>query len=903
MKPRIGSWTEAGFEDFRDGTLGNSGQNLYVSRAGILQRIHHFDMDGNGYADVLFVNSQDNGERPPAHVYEDVLGRRALRELRADGASCATAADLNGDGYDDLVLGMEDNGIRRDLHALVYFGGAGGMSGKRFLELPAPEATSVAAGDFNGDGLVDLAFASRGKLRVFFQTSRGFLPEQPLDLPIEAHHLVAAELDGDGCVDLYVKGNKSGGRVYWGGPEGFAEGRSMAVCGPEARSDTETYFGRPVPDGVVMGPSRLWLPRVVRLLGRPWLFHCDGAVSFLVPVGKDRRPGEAWMLETGRALSVVAGDFDGDGKPDLAFATTGAQSCVLWDVSPGGKPIARTTFPTRSALDLAAGDLDGDGRDELVVAQQRTEELCSTDSQVVRFSRSRQVEASIPLPTHDARACLVARTAASPRPQVIFANRMTGRARGDICSFLYPGGPEGFSEKRRIEFPGWAAADAVCCDFNDDGRADLFFANSSENSPGYDPGSFLFWAGTGGFDPSRWDVLPTTRAIGLACADLDRDGWLDLVVVGFWNDELTIFHGGPKGFEGAKATRIRMVAEGYRGDNPRRPFVADFNRDGWLDLVVPQISERTLILWGGPGGFSMDRSTILNARSCASANVADLDGDGWPDLVLGGHKGLDAHAEYETSVYVYWGGPEGFREDRRSQLPSYKANKVSIADFNRDGVLDLFVNSYHSGRMRDLDAYLYWGAPGGDYSADRVSRLFNHSSCASIAADFNEDGWIDLAVANHKWYGSHEGHSLVWWNGPQGFSEARQVRLPTSGPHGMVSVDPGNLMDRGNEEHYVSHAHELEEAAVLRSVSWEADLPAKTWVRAQVRAADSRESLQQAPWCGFGGAGGWLENGQRMEPSDGRPTGRWLQYRLALGALNSGRTPRVRRVCVEHERA
>jgi len=41
-------WTTKGFNAFSVGTLGNGGQNLYVSRKGILQRIHHFDMDRDG---------------------------------------------------------------------------------------------------------------------------------------------------------------------------------------------------------------------------------------------------------------------------------------------------------------------------------------------------------------------------------------------------------------------------------------------------------------------------------------------------------------------------------------------------------------------------------------------------------------------------------------------------------------------------------------------------------------------------------------------------------------------------------------------------------------------------------------------------------------------------------------
>jgi len=51
------TWTTRGFESFRQGQFGNAGQNLYVSRAGVLQRIHQYDLNGNGYLDLVFCNT------------------------------------------------------------------------------------------------------------------------------------------------------------------------------------------------------------------------------------------------------------------------------------------------------------------------------------------------------------------------------------------------------------------------------------------------------------------------------------------------------------------------------------------------------------------------------------------------------------------------------------------------------------------------------------------------------------------------------------------------------------------------------------------------------------------------------------------------------------------------------
>ena len=101
----------------------------------------------------------------------------------------------------------------------------------------------------------------------------------------------------------------------------------------------------------------------------------------------------------------------------------------------------------------------------------------------------------------------------------------------------------------------------------------------------------------------------------------------------------------------------------------------------------------------------------------------------------------------------------------------------------------------------------------------------------------------------------------------------------------MVVVDPGNVMDRGPEEFYVSKPHELPVNSLVTGISWKADLPPKTWVRGWLRFAKTQDGLLNAVW---------------QEPGKHLQAGKWIQYRLALGATNSGSSPRVREVRVEY---
>ena len=895
---------DCSFEDFRAGTMGNAGHNLYVSRAGVLQRIMHTSLTGSGYVDLPFANSHDDAHNIPAYLCVDPFGSDEPVELPTYGAYAGAVGDLNGDGYDDIVIANQYNGVTNELNAQVYFGSAEGYSRKRMLHLWAPSSKDVVIGSFAPGEMPAIVFVSREKLRIFRQSESGFASGRFDDLTLEhgIDSIVAADLDGDGIDDLVVRAPDSTIHIYWGGEGGIVAERSTVVdtsitgvrqldTGMDLASMSAGALGGTAPTGLyVYAPPTEPRLKIVELDGRPQLFLCPNATALFLAFDEAREARVTLSLESGPVMSAAAGAIRGTGQTDVVLASRqedseGAQfSLVYWGAE--GTP---ERIVTQSANDVAIVDLTGDGCGDVVVCQDETEWMFSTESLIFRGMPSGLASEPRRIATHCALDVLFPISAADGLPKPLFINLESNSRRGNIDSYVYLGGPDGYSEDRRLTFAGWAAISLKYLDFDDRGLPDVLVTNTNENYPEVDNGSFIYRRDeNGGFPVDSRVELPTLHSMSTVVADFNRDGYLDIVACGWQNPHLQIFYGGPEGF--SEPRLVSLTVDGIEHADPRFMSTADLNRDGYLDLVVPTLGRHPglLIYWGGPDGFDPSRTTVLETGGVVSSRVADLDGDGWLDLVIGGFKGNDPRDDYRTSVYIYWGGPEGFSNDRRTELPGYFPADVAVADLNNDGVLDIVVANYNAYQNRDTDSYIYWGAPGGDFDPKRMTRLFQHSACGLLVADFEETGWPDIAIANHKTYGDHPGNSYIWRGGPDGFQESDSIALPTRGPHGISHQDIGNVYDRGPEEVFTSRVFELDMPGVLDAVHVRGTFPDKTWTQLQLRTATTHEALESAEWG--------KRRFETAEENIGLPLAAFVQYRLVMGAVNSVATPRVTEV-------
>ena len=880
-------WEKKGFEDFRKGTFGNGGQNIYVSAKGILQRIYQYDLDKNGYVDLVFANCQNHHESAPSYVYQPD-GSRAT--LPGQGALSGMAVDLTGDGYQDIVVAGHYDMVAPYASADIYFGSAEGYSEKYHIKLPAPFTKDCCHGDFNGKGKQMLVFAMPvyPKVRIFEQTHVGFEWHGFTDLEIKADLVAAADLDGDGYDDLIVRAEKETKTViYWGGPDGL-DTAHMTVL-PELPAEEVVLPEEEESQQSEMERKEMAVRRLQSVCwnGRNCFTLSTGKKVLLYSATAEEQLECVLELEVPMAQAIAIGDIDGDGYEDIAVAGMlrdekdhGRQlSFIIWNGAEGPDSRPRTVIPTVSACDVAI--MDG----KVLFCQANAGYFYTNDSLLFTWP---DLEKPVKLVGEDARRCALIRNPDGVL-QALLVNHMSRSSIGFDETYIYWGAEDGYDPKRMLEVPGHCAVDALIADFNDDGWPELLVANNSENSADLDVGHHMHYFGPNGFEPEKTHTLKTDLGWGVVSGDFDHDGYLEIITPAGWWKELRQYSA-KDGFQSYK------VIELPEGSSARWPVAVDLNQDGWLDLAVPCGGKNAIIYWGGPEGFSLKNYTELSTWRPIGATAADLTGNGYPDLIIGGHtetpvKGsLTPQEPHHSFVYIYWNGPEGISENRKCVLRGDAADSFAIADFNNDGWLDIFTGSYHGGKDRDINSFLYWNREGHFSEHDR-DLLYTHSASGCMAADFNHDGYVDLAIANHKVDGDHEGYSSVWWNGPKGFNSERCTDLPTNGPHGMISNDIGNILDRSGNEYYYSEAYTAHEGRTLHSVSWEAVMEDTCKVWMEVRTADSEEELETAAWSEP------IANGEDV--SARQLQGNYIQYKLVLYARNGCGTPRVESISLK----
>ena len=897
----VQTWDEDSFEDFADGTLDASGQNIYVDRNGTVRTIHRFDLNQDGYLDLVFNNTHDSSRYIPATLATVAPGG-AIHEqpLAVQGSQGVVATDLNRDGVDDLLFCPNPSGIQHPRRFLtIIWGGADGWPASRSHGLlPARAAQAVAAADLNADGWPDIAVLNgteawrRGQpdgkiIRIYWGRDDGFFLTRRAELGVaEAHDLAAGDLDEDGADDLAVLTDKHV-RVFWAGAA-------------KAVSDTPQFEDVVFADG---GLICLAIADVNADGHLDLVAAASGDRLTLIPGKKGRSWGDAVALPVAYATDIAVADLDADGSADLVLAglhtgraaggeegaaTRSGAVRVLWGSSDGFSADRSTVLAADHASAVAAGDLDGDGRADLAVAVYQGSQMFRSESLIYINAGSRKFRrADRAVGTSGANDVAIVAAGDGSRGRAIFCNSQGGTIHEKVPIDVYWGGRDGFDPKRHWKVPFTSGYESSAADLNADGFVDLVLINSGHSRQAHDPtiGANIFWGGPDGFDiQGRRTVLKVAERSTSSVADLDRDGYLDMVLGSFTPGfPLVIHYGSSQGL--TEGRRVDLSSPGRSVGS----IIADFNRDQWLDIAVTSATgdpPGALVYYNGPDGFDAARRTLLPLPAADPIETADMNGDGWLDLLVGSYYDQDA-GYHDTGSTVFWGGPKGFKHWNAQWLPGMSPCGLMVADFDADGHLDFFEPNYHGTATREaLPSYLFWGGPDG-LRIERKTILICDSAHGSMAADFDHDGKLDIAVSCHSQHGNHNTNSKVFYNDGRRFTQPRVTLLPTHGTHWMHVQDVGHIYHRRWEQTYESSVFHWQAVPRYGRLAYEAQVPKGTKLHFAVRAATKPQELELMPWRDV--------TSKRFKLS---PIDRCLQYRAIFKSDNGDRYPVLDRVRV-----
>lgn len=313
-----------------------------------------------------------------------------------------------------------------------------------------------------------------------------------------------------------------------------------------------------------------------------------------------------------------------------------------------------------------------------------------------------------------------------------------------IFAFLYL--ISGNIAAQNVITPG-EMADIKFADLNGDGFMDVIF-NGNNSTAGK---GIALNDGTGMFSRSVLEVGNATVSCGFA--DFDNNGLIDYYVFGNYQDgKAAVFLQNADG----SFSKDESSFAAYDFINPD-VTVIDFNNDGFTDLFVvgsENLSNQRfsgLFLNDGNGRFTLSEQSALIRKGYGSSVWADINADGWPDLLMNGDGVADG--EDSNDVYRLYRNRKGVLE-AAAVFSDFRQISVGdgarMMDWNNDGKIDVILTGWSKSLNRQVTA-LYAGVDIYNFTFEAVTpgeTDFPGVSESSIeTADLNNDGRIDLLLS------------------------------------------------------------------------------------------------------------------------------------------------------------
>ena len=606
-----------------------------------------------------------------------------------------TTGDFNGDGITDLATA---NAFSNDVSVLIGVGDGSFYETQNFGVGNGPH--SVATGDFNGDGITDLAIANRysDDVSVLIGVGDGtFNAAQNFGAGVWPQSVTTGDFNGDGITDLATANFSSDDvSVLIGVGDGTFNAPQNFGAGDGPLSVTTGDFNG---DGITdLATANRYSNDVSALIGVG-----DGTFNAPQNFGTGDLP-----------LSVTTGDFNRDGITDLATANSSSNNVSVLIGVGNGTFNAPQNFGTGiGPLSVTTGDFNGDGITDLA----------------------------------------------------------TANGQSDDVSVLISVGDGTFNAAQNFG-AGDGPLSVTTGDFNGDGITDLATANVFSDDVsvlfGFGDGTFAFVESFGAGDEPR----------SVTTGDFNGDGITDLATANRYSDDVSVLIGVGDG--------TFTTAQNFDADRPPWSVTTgDFNDDGITDLATSNGFSNDVSVLIGVGDGTYNAPQIFGAGNFSvSVTTGDFNGDGITDLATANFS--------SNNVSVLIGVGDGTFNAPQNFGTGIWPNSLTTGDFNGDGITDLATANSSSNNVSVLI-----GVGNGTFNAPQnFGTGIGPSSLTT--GDFNGDGITDLATAN---FSSDDVSALIGvgdgtFNAPQNFGTDTSPYSVTAGDFngdGITDLATANL--------------------------------------------------------------------------------------------------------------